>query len=47
MSNSRNRLLFIDLDVAKGKGRFGGIVYHVDSDLSYIKPGEKMTPLLC
>jgi hypothetical protein len=38
--------MFVDLDTAKGKGGFGGIVYHVNSELSYPKPGEKIVPLL-
>jgi hypothetical protein len=38
--------MFVDLDAAKGKGGFGGMVYHIDGELSYLKPGEKITPPL-
>jgi hypothetical protein len=39
--------MFVDLNAAKGKGGFGGIVYHVNSELSYLKPREKIMPPLC
>jgi hypothetical protein len=39
--------MFVDLDAAKGKGGFGGMVYHVDGELSYLKPGEKIMPPPC
>jgi hypothetical protein len=38
------RPLFIDLDAAKGDGGFGGMVYHVEGDLGFMKPHEKMVP---
>jgi hypothetical protein len=34
--------MFVDLDTAKGKGGFGGMVYYINGKLSYLKPGEKM-----
>jgi transposase InsO family protein len=42
--HNRERIMFVDLDAAKGEGGFGGMVYHVDGELSYIKPGDKITP---
>jgi hypothetical protein len=37
--------MFVNLDTAKGKGGFGGMVYHVNGELRYLKPRKKMTPL--
>jgi hypothetical protein len=34
--------MFVDLDAAKGKGGFGGMVYHIDGELGYLKPREKI-----
>jgi hypothetical protein len=36
--------MFVNLDVAKGKGGFGSMVYYIDGELGYLKPREKMTP---
>jgi hypothetical protein len=38
--------MFVNLNTTKGKGGFGGMVYHVNSELSYLKPREKITPPL-
>jgi hypothetical protein len=36
--------MFVNLDIAKGKGGFSGIIYHIDGELGYLKPREKMIP---
>jgi hypothetical protein len=43
---NQERVIFINLDVAKGKGGFSGIVYHIDGKLGYLKPRKKIILLL-
>jgi hypothetical protein len=42
--HNQERVMFVDLDATKSKGGFGSMVYHVNGELSYLKPGEKIMP---